>query len=48
MKKVVKQVVGIDVAQGELVCCFGKRRTILRLNRAAVLLSKTTEHGLEK
>ena len=24
MKKVVKQVVGIDVAQDELVCCFGK------------------------
>lgn len=24
MKKVVKQIVGIDVAQDELVCCFGK------------------------
>jgi transposase len=24
MKKVVKQVLGIDVAQAELVCCFGK------------------------
>ena len=23
MKKIVKQVVGIDVAQDELVCCFG-------------------------
>ncbi len=24
MRKVVKQIVGIDVAQDELVCCFGK------------------------
>ena len=23
MKKIVKQIVGIDVAQDELVCCFG-------------------------
>ena len=35
MKKVVKQVVGIDVAQDELVCCFGKLHDDLAIDLVA-------------
>jgi transposase len=48
MKKVVKQVVGIDVAQNELVCCFGKVYEDFKLELVARYTFENKKTGFEK
>ena len=48
MKKVVKQVVGIDVAQDELVCCFGKMYEDFRLELITRFTFENKKTGFEK
>mgnify|MGYP003435188725 CR=1 FL=1 len=48
MKKVIKQVVGIDVAQKELVVTFGKLEEDLAINLVAYHVFKNTEKGFDQ
>lgn len=48
MKKVIKQVVGIDVAQKELVVTLGKLQEDLSINFVAHAVFKNTEKGFEQ
>ncbi len=48
MKKVVKQVVGIDVAQDELVCCFGKVYDDFKIGLCSRAVFKNKQEGFEK
>jgi len=48
MKKVIKQVVGIDVAQKELVVTFGKLAEDLAINLIAHHVFKNTEKGFDQ
>lgn len=48
MKKVVKQVVGIDVAQDELVCCFGVMDENFTLQLVARHTFENKKMGFEK